>query len=49
MMNTMMSMPSGVPSRVIDNYNPQTTLSNTSMSLPIIKSDLNDSDPKVII
>lgn len=47
-MNSMLAMTSGVSPRGIDTYNLPPTMVNQPMSLPIIKSDLNDSDPKVI-
>lgn len=49
MMNPMLAMTSGVSPRGIDTYNLPPTMLNPQMSLPIIKSDLNDSDPKVFI
>jgi hypothetical protein len=45
----MIAMTSGVSPRGIDTYNIPPTMVNQQMSLPIIKSDLNDSDPKVLI
>ena len=48
MINPMLAMTSGVSPRGIDTYNLPPTMINQTMSLPIIKSDLNDSDPKVI-
>jgi hypothetical protein len=47
MINPMIAMTSGVSPRGIDTYNLPPTMINQPMSLPIIKSDLNDSDPKV--
>jgi hypothetical protein len=47
MINPMLAMTSGVSPRGIDTYNLPPTMVNQQMSLPIIKSDLNDSDPKV--
>jgi len=41
-------MTSGISPRGIDPYNLPPTMVNQQMSLPIIKSDLNDSDPKVL-
>ncbi len=49
MINPMIAMTSGVSPRGIDTYNIPPTMVNQQMSLPIIKSDLNDSDPKVLI
>jgi hypothetical protein len=49
MINPMLAMTSGVSPRGIDTYNIPPTMVNQQMSLPIIKSDLNDSDPKVLI
>ncbi|UJR35845.1 hypothetical protein I4U23_028589 [Adineta vaga] len=46
MINPMLAMTSGVSPRGIDTYNIPPTMINQSMALPIIKSDLNDSDPK---
>ena len=46
-MNPMLAMTSGVSPRGIDTYNLPPTMLNQHMSLPIIKSDLNDNDPKV--
>ncbi|CAF4974575.1 unnamed protein product, partial [Rotaria sp. Silwood1] len=46
MMNTMVAMTSGVSPRTIDNYNIPSAMLNQHMSLPIIKSEQNDNDPK---
>ncbi|CAF2174902.1 unnamed protein product [Rotaria magnacalcarata] len=46
MMNSMMTMASGVSPHTMDNYNIPPTMLNQHMSLPIIKSELNDNDPK---
>jgi len=48
MINPMLAMTSGVSPRGIDTYIPATMVNQQQMSLPIIKSDLNDSDPKVL-
>lgn len=47
MMNPMLSMTSGVSPHTIENYSIPPTMLNQHMSLPIIKSDPNDNDPKV--
>ncbi len=47
MINPMLAMTSGISPRGLDPYNLPPTMVNQQMSLPIIKSDLNDSDPKV--
>ena len=47
MINPMGGMASGISPRGLDVYSMPTTMVNQSMSLPTIKSDLNDSDPKV--
>jgi hypothetical protein len=47
MINPMLAMTSGISPRGIDPYHLPPTMVNQQMSLPIIKSDLNDSDPKV--
>jgi hypothetical protein len=47
MIHPMVAMTSGVSPRGIDTYNLPPTMIHSQMSLPIIKSDLNDSDPKV--
>lgn len=47
MINPMIVMASGISPRGIDPYNLPPTMINHQMSLPITKSDLNDSDPKV--
>lgn len=49
MMNSMVALTSGVSPRGIDNYSLQPTLLNQHMSLPIIKSEQNDNDPKVCL
>jgi len=46
MINPMLAMTSSVSPRGLDAYNIPPTMINQQMSLPIIKSDLNDSDPK---
>jgi hypothetical protein len=48
MLNPMLTMTSGVSPRGIDTYNiPPTMINQHISSLPIIKSEPNDSDPKV--
>ena len=47
MLNPMGGMASGISPRGLDAYSIPTTMANQSMSLPTIKSDSNDSDPKV--
>ncbi|CAF0863358.1 unnamed protein product [Adineta ricciae] len=46
MMNQMITMASGVSPRALDTYNIPPIMLNQHMSLPIIKSDQNDNDPK---
>ncbi|CAF0806340.1 unnamed protein product [Rotaria sordida] len=46
MINPMIAMASGISPRGIDTYSIPSTMVNQAMSLPIIKSDLSDSDPK---
>lgn len=47
MINPMLAMTTGVSPRGIDTFNIPPTMVNQQMSLPIIKTDLNDSDSKV--
>jgi hypothetical protein len=45
--NPMIAITSGISPRGIDTYNLPPTMLNQHMSLPIIKSEQNDNDPKV--
>ena len=47
MINPMIAMTTGVSPRGIDTYNIPPTMINQHMTLPIIKSESSDSDPKV--
>ena len=47
MINPMLAMTSGISPRAMDTYSLPQTMLNSHMSLPIIKSDLNDNDSKV--
>jgi hypothetical protein len=47
MVNPMLAMTSGVSPRGIDTYHLPPTMVNQQMSLPIIKSDISEADPKV--
>ena len=47
MINPMIALTSGISPRGIDTYNLPPTMINPQMSLPTIKSDPNDNDPKV--
>lgn len=47
MTNSMLALTSGISPRGIDTYNLPPTMINPHMSLPTIKSDPNDNDPKV--
>lgn len=47
MTNPMLALTSGISPRGIDTYNLPPTMLNLQMSLPTIKSDPNDNDPKV--
>ena len=47
MITPMVTMAPGVSPRAIDTYNIPPTIVNQHMSLPIIKSEQNDNDPKV--
>ena len=49
MINPMLAMTAGVSPRGIDTYNIPPTMLNQHMSLPIIKSEQNDNDPKVCL
>jgi hypothetical protein len=49
MINPMLAMTSGISPRGIDTYNLPPTMLNQHMSLPIIKSEQNDNDPKVYL
>jgi transposase-like protein len=46
MINPMIALTSGISPRGIDTYNLPPTMLNQHMSLPIIKSEQNDNDPK---
>jgi hypothetical protein len=49
MINPMIALTSGISPRGIDTYNLPPTMLNQHMSLPIIKSEQNDNDPKVCL
>lgn len=49
MINPMIALTSGISPRGIDTYNLPSTMLNQHMSLPIIKSEQNDNDPKVCL